>query len=68
MSNEIVQQGNSLSSQIAGIACNYNVPDFVQGQKDCRDGVPHKDGNGESYDAGFRCEYELSAIQSRGFN
>lgn len=59
---------NQLRSQIAETACSYDVFDFVRGQADCRDGVPHKDGNGESYDAGYRCEYELEQINSRGFN
>ena len=59
---------SDLNSQIAEIACNYNVIEFVNGQKDCRDGVPHKDGKGDSYDRGYACEHELEQQQSRGFN
>lgn len=53
---------NQLSAQIAEIACNYNVLEFVNGQQDCRDGKPHIDGNGESYDRGYACQYELEQI------
>lgn len=53
---------NQLKSQISETARHYDVFDFVRGQADCRDGVPHKDGNGESYDAGYRCEYELEQV------
>lgn len=59
---------NQLKSQIAETARHYDVFDFVRGQADCRDGIPHKDGKGESYDAGYRFEYELQEINSRGFN
>lgn len=57
-----------LTSRIAEIACNYDVCDFVRGQADCRNGVAHEDGNGESYDAGYRCEYECQQINSKGHN
>lgn len=52
-----------LTGQIADIACNYDVFDFVRGQADCREGVQHQDGKGESYDAGYSCEYQLEQIQ-----
>lgn len=35
---------------------------FVKGQKDCRDGKAHESGKGESYDMGYRFEYELEQI------
>lgn len=57
-----------MSAKVAEIACNYNVIEFVNGQQDCRDGIKHKDGMGESYDAGYRVQYELDQQQSRGFN
>lgn len=63
-----VEKQEQLSSRIAEMACNYDVFDFVRGQADCHDGVPHKDGNGVSYDAGYRCEYEIQQINSKGFN
>lgn len=55
-----------IASQIAKAACHYDVFDFVRGQTDCREGVPHKDGNGESYDAGYAAQYGLEQIQSNG--
>jgi hypothetical protein len=48
----------------AAIAVNYNIHDFIHGQKDCRDGVPHSPEFGESYDAGYNFEYHLE--QARG--
>lgn len=66
MSELIVQ--DKLSSQIAAIAVHYNVIEFVNGQQDCRDGVKHADGKGDSYDAGFRTQYEIEQQQSTGAN
>lgn len=63
MSELIVQD---ISSKVAAIAVNYSVIEFVNGQQDCRDGIMHMDGNGESYDAGYRTEYELQQINSAG--
>lgn len=57
-----------LASQIAEAACNYDVFDFIRGQTDCREGVPHKDGNGEGYDAGYAAQFQLEQIQSQGKN
>lgn len=51
-----------LSAQIAGIAVNYNIGEFIDGQKDCRDGIPHKQGMTESYDRGYSCQYELERM------
>jgi hypothetical protein len=51
------------SSSIAAIAVNYNVFDFIRGQAACRDGEPHEDGQGESYDAGYSAQYTLEQIQ-----
>ena len=42
---------------------SYDVFDFVRGQADCRDGVPHKAGQSESYDAGYAAEYQLEQMQ-----
>jgi hypothetical protein len=54
-----------MPAKVAEIACNYDVIEFVNGQQDCKDGVPHKDGMGESYDAGYRVQYELEQISGR---
>ena len=32
--------------------------DFMQGQRDCREGIPHQSGKGEAYDRGYACQYE----------
>lgn len=56
-----------MTSKVAEIACNYNVIEFVNGQQDCRDGVPHKD-KCESYNAGYRTQFAIEQQQSRGFN
>ena len=52
---------SNLISQIAEIACNYNVHEFVYGQRDCSKGIPHKDGT-ESYNAGYSAQYQLEQI------
>ena len=39
------------------------LTDWIQGQKDCRDGVPHKDGNGAHYDLGYSEEYAKQQCQ-----
>ena len=49
----------------AAIAVNHNIHDFVRGQKDCRDGVPHSSEFGESYDAGYNFEYHLEQVRSK---
>lgn len=50
------------SAEAANAASNHDIHDFVNGQKDCRNGMPHKDGHGESYDAGYSFQYELEQI------
>lgn len=52
---------NTLNAQMAEIACNYDVHEFVHGQRDCKNGVPHKDGT-ESYNAGYSAQYQLEQI------
>lgn len=59
---------NELISRVAEIACDYVVSEFIDGQRDCRDGKPHLDGKGESYDAGYSTQYQLEQIQSAGAN
>jgi len=45
-----------------------NVHHFAKGQRDCRDGVQHKAGRGESYDQGYAFQYELEQIRSERSN
>ena len=33
------------------------VDDFLRGEKDCMDGIPHKEGQSEAYDAGYSSRY-----------
>ena len=33
------------------------ITDFLQGQKDCKNGKPHKDGMSEDYDRGYNYQY-----------
>lgn len=42
---------------------SYNVFEFVNGMRDCRNGVPHKEGMGESYDAGYSSQYQLEQLE-----
>lgn len=65
MQNEVMSD-KPLTAQIAEIACNYAVGEFISGQQDCREGKPHFDGKGESYDAGYSTQYQLEQIQSAG--
>lgn len=65
MQNEAMSD-KPLTAQIAEIACNYTVSKFISGQRDCRDGKPHFDGKGESYDAGYSTQYQLEQIHSAG--
>lgn len=51
-------------SVIAEEAQHYDFSDFVQGQADCRDGKPHEQGKGRSYDAGYAAQYQLEQIMS----
>lgn len=55
--NDVATRQDELNASIAEKAQNYNLFEFIQGQKDCRDGVQHVAGKGESYDAGFSTEY-----------
>lgn len=57
-----------IMAQSAGVAVHYDIHDFVRGQKDCRNGVPHQSGKSESYDRGYSFEYEFEQIFSQGNN
>ena len=41
-----------------------SADDFLQGQRDCQDGVPHKQGMSSDYDRGYACEYESEQVMS----
>ena len=42
-----------------------SVSDFIDGQRDCRNGVPHKEGRGEDYDRGYKFEEFLQECRER---
>lgn len=37
--------------------------DFLRGQRDCRDGKPHRD-QGDAYNRGYAAQYELEQIKN----
>lgn len=41
---------------------DMNTDQFLQGQRDCRDGVPHQAGKGADYDRGYAAQYEADQI------
>lgn len=41
------------------------VFDFIDGQRDCRNGVEHKDGKGADYDRGYAFEYQREQIMDK---
>ncbi len=55
-----------IAAYTASVAVNYNIGEFIDGQRDCRDGVAHFDGKGDSYDTGYAFEYQME--QARGQN
>jgi len=38
------------------------MDDFIQGQRDCRDGKPHESGKPEAYDQGYNFQYQIEAM------
>ena len=38
--------------------------EFMQGQRDCRDGIPHKEGESDAYDRGYTAQYQLEQALS----
>lgn len=47
---------NSLSDVFSG---DMNCTEFLQGQRDCKDGIPHVSGMHKDYDRGFSAQYHL---------
>lgn len=46
---------------------NISLFQWIQGSKDCRNGVAHQD-KGEWYNKGYAFQYELEQAVSKGFN
>lgn len=40
------------------------ISDFIQGQKDCHEGIPHREGMSEDYTRGYRCQYEAEQVKA----
>lgn len=40
---------------------------FLQGQRDCREGVKHESGKGRDYDQGYSYQYWKEQRQSNGY-
>ena len=38
--------------------------EFLRGQRDCREGIPHKTGQSEAYDRGYSSEYSLEQVKT----
>ena len=36
--------------------------DFLQGQRDCKDGTPHKPNQSDAYDRGYAAQYEAEQM------
>lgn len=45
-----------------GDTMSFNSYEFMRGQKDCRDGLPHREGQSESYDRGYAAQYQLEQV------
>ena len=45
-----------------------NVPnlsdEFLDGQRDCKNGVEHKPGRSEEYNNGYGCQYEAEQLMT----
>lgn len=39
------------------------ITDFIQGEADCKAGIPHQAGKSKSYDEGYSVQYQLEQIQ-----
>lgn len=39
-----------------------DASEFLRGQRDCEQGIPHKSGQSEEYNRGYAAQYELEQI------
>lgn len=51
------QQGEVVQTELS-------VNKFIDGQRDCANGIPHKPGMGESYDSGYGFQYSLEQMHN----
>lgn len=40
------------------------IEDFLKGQRDCKEGVEHKAGMSDRYNAGYSYEYEMEQMKT----
>jgi len=40
-----------------------NTDDYLQGMRDCKDGIPHQPGKSQDYNDGYSCQYSSEAVQ-----
>ena len=41
---------------------SFDSYEFMRGQKDCKNGVPHREGQTESYDRGYSTQHQMEQI------
>ena len=41
---------------------SFNSCEFIRGQKDCKNGLPHRENQSESYDRGYAAQYQLEQV------
>ena len=51
---------NNLQVINSGVAARTS--DFIDGMRDCRDGVAHHAGRSKDYDEGYSAQYELEQV------
>ena len=39
-----------------------NTDEYLRGQRDCKDGKPHKAGQSKDYNDGYGCQYEAEQM------
>ena len=40
------------------------ISEFIRGQRDCKQGNPHKPNQGQDDDRGYRAQYEIEQINT----
>lgn len=64
ISNECKDLINRLpAAKRAANRLDINPDEFLSGQRDCQNGVPHKADRSRSYDRGYSTQYELNAYK-----
>lgn len=48
--------------QVINSSISTMVHDFIDGMRDCRDGVAHQSGKSKHYDDGYSAQYQLEQV------